>query len=86
SFDLALAVGEAVANAIEHAYQEAPGDFMLRLSLRDDTIFGEVQDLGSWREPCPSSDRGRGLEILAAITRSFEVSRGAAGTTVAFAL
>lgn len=86
SFDLALAVGEAVANAIEHAYQEAPGDFMLRLSSRDDTIFGEVQDLGSWREPCPSSDRGRGLEILAAITRSFEVSRGAAGTTVAFAL
>jgi PAS domain S-box-containing protein len=86
SFDLALAVGEAVANAIEHAYQEAPGDFVLRLSSRDDSIFGEVQDLGSWREPNPCSDRGRGLEILAAITRRFEVSRGAAGTTVAFAL
>ena len=33
SFDLALAVGEAVANAIEHAYQETPGEFILRLSL-----------------------------------------------------
>jgi PAS domain S-box-containing protein len=86
SFDLALAVGEAVANAIEHAYKEAPGDFMLRLSSRDDAIFGEVQDLGSWREPSPNSDRGRGLEILAAITQRFEVSRGAAGTTVAFSL
>ncbi len=86
SFDLALAVGEAVANAIEHAYQESPGEFVLRLSSRDESIFGEVQDLGSWREPIPNSDRGRGLEILAAITRRFEVGRTARGTTVAFVL
>ena len=61
SFDLALAVGEAVANAIEHAYKETPGEFILRLSSQDEGILGEVRDLGTWREPNPNSDRGRGL-------------------------
>ena len=48
--------------------------------------LGEVQDLGTWREAAVEPDRGRGLEILAAITRRFEVNRTASGTTVAFAV
>jgi anti-sigma regulatory factor (Ser/Thr protein kinase) len=86
SFDLILAVGEAVANAVEHAYRGATGDFILRLSWRDDKIFGEVQDLGTWRECMPSPERGRGLAILRATTRRFELNRSAGGTTVAFAV
>jgi anti-sigma regulatory factor (Ser/Thr protein kinase) len=86
TFDLVLAVGEAVANAVEHAYRGAAGDFVLRLSTSEGKIFGEVQDLGTWREDRPSPERGRGLAILRATTRRLELNRSSRGTIVAFAL
>jgi PAS domain S-box-containing protein len=86
SFDLVIAVGEAVANAVEHAYRGATGDFVLRLDYRDEKIVGEVCDLGTWRDRQPSPERGRGLAILRATTRRLELSRSEQGTTVAFAV
>lgn len=86
TFDLILAVGEAVANAVEHAYRGAAGDFILRLSSSEGKIFGEVQDLGTWREGRPSPERGRGLAILRATTRRLELNRSSHGTIVAFAV
>jgi PAS domain S-box-containing protein len=86
TFDLVLAVGEAVANAVEHAYLGAAGDFVLRLSTNDGKILGEVQDLGTWREGRPSPERGRGLAILRATTRRLELNRSSHGTIVAFAV
>ncbi len=86
TFDLVLAVGEAVANAVEHAYRGATGDFVLRLSPGEGKIFGEVQDLGTWREERPSPERGRGLAILRATTRRLELNRTSRGTLVAFAI
>lgn len=86
AFDLTIAVGEAVANAVEHAYRGATGDFVLRLADNDGTIIGEVQDSGMWRESNPAADRGRGLAILRATTAHLELNRSAHGTTVAFAV
>ena len=86
TFDLMIAVGEAVANAVEHAYRGTTGDFVLRLATRDDTIVGEVQDLGTWRDGEPAAERGRGLSILRAATSQFELNRSPRGTTVVFAL
>ncbi|HZV76348.1 MAG TPA: SpoIIE family protein phosphatase [Candidatus Babeliales bacterium] len=86
TFDLIIAVGEAVANAVEHAYRGTTGDFVFRLSARDGRIFGEVQDLGTWREGEPPTDRGRGLAILRATTQRLELNRTPSGTTVAFAV
>jgi PAS domain S-box-containing protein len=86
TFNLVLAVGEAVANAIEHAYRGAAGDFVLRLSTSEGKILGEVQDLGTWREERPSPERGRGLAILRATTRGFELNRTSRGTIVTFAV
>jgi PAS domain S-box-containing protein len=86
TFDLTIAVGEAVANAVEHAYRGSSGDFVLRLSSRDDKIYGEVRDVGTWRDPVPRADRGRGLEILRATTIRFDINHSPRGTTVAFAV
>ncbi|MBV8530399.1 MAG: SpoIIE family protein phosphatase [Candidatus Eremiobacteraeota bacterium] len=86
TFDLTIAVGEAAANAVEHAYRGAAGDFVLRLTTREDKIFGELQDLGTWRDAAPAVERGRGLSILRATTRRCDVNRSANGTTVVFAI
>jgi PAS domain S-box-containing protein len=84
TFDLTIAVGEAVANAVEHAYLGAKGDFVLRFALRDGKVLGEVQDLGIWRDGNPAAERGRGLAILRATTQQLELNRSPLGTTVAF--
>jgi PAS domain S-box-containing protein len=86
TFDLTIAVGEAVANAVEHAYRDTTGDFVLRLSNSDGTILGEVTDLGMWREGKPAAERGRGLAILRATTTRLTLNRSSHGTTVAFAV
>jgi PAS domain S-box-containing protein len=86
TFDLTIAVGEAVANAVEHAYRGADGDFVLRLSTLGDEVTGEVQDLGVWRGGNPDAERGRGLAILRATTSRLELDRTPHGTTVAFAV
>ncbi len=84
--DLTIAVGEAVANAVEHAYRGKSGEVVLRLALRDDRILGEVQDLGTWSDARPVAERGRGLAILRATTTRFELNHSPHGTTVAFAI
>lgn len=86
TFDLTIAVGEAVANAVEHAYRGTHGDFVLRLSWVDGKVFGEVEDLGTWRTSKPTAERGRGLKILQATTAGLAVNRSDRGTTVAFSV
>jgi len=86
TFDLTIAVGEAVANAVEHAYRGTSGDFVFRLALGGERVLGEVQDLGTWRDGAPPADRGRGLSILRATTARLELNRTPSGTTVAFAV
>ena len=84
--DIVTASGEALANAVEHAYLGAKGDFNLRLSLREGKVLGEVQDLGAWRDCNPAAERGRGLAILRATTQQLELNRSPHGTTVTFAV
>jgi PAS domain S-box-containing protein len=84
TFDLTIAVGEAVANAVEHAYRGTTGDFVLRLSMEGETIVGEVEDLGTWCDANPDEERGRGLAILQAATSRLELTRSPHGTTVTF--
>jgi PAS domain S-box-containing protein len=92
--DALTAAGEAVANAIEHAYERVPGTFRLRAATYDDHVVVEVEDDGRWRTPRtppPSGDavgriaeRGRGLFIVRALTEHAVVDRTPAGTRVRF--
>ncbi|MGY1650106.1 SpoIIE family protein phosphatase [Geodermatophilus sp. SYSU D01119] len=81
-----LAVWEAVANAVDHAY--SPGETgPVRLDavlLPDGVLECRVADEGRWRDPDPgSSHRGRGLLLAQQLTDSLHVQRsGGAGTVV----
>src|SRR5262245_47029099 len=61
-----LALGEACANAVEHAYVDGPvGDVSVELSMLDDSLVVVVRDFGSWRAvPHDDPDRGGGYEII----------------------
>jgi anti-anti-sigma factor len=87
--DLLLAIGEAVANAVEHAYPDGDGtDGVLVTVERDgDALRVAVQDSGTWRPPpADPGFRGRGLQIIRGLASDVEVLPGPDGTTVRFRL
>ena len=82
--ELLIAVGEAVANAMEHAYGFT-GDERVRVrgKLEEGVAHLVVEDHGRWREPAvPSADRGRGLAIMEALADRVAVLHGQRGTVV----
>lgn len=81
AFSILAVAGEAVANAIEHPYDNGNGVFMLRAALTADRVSLQVADRGKWRNSS-SVDRGRGLTIMKAMAKSLELRRGPGGTTV----
>jgi PAS domain S-box-containing protein len=86
--DLQLALGEAIANAVEHAYRDHdPGEveYTLRCSADGAHVEAVVTDFGSWRPPpADRGHRGRGLELINALGRDVAVDHGATGTVVRF--
>ncbi len=93
--DLQLALGEALANAVEHAYAASGGRGRCEYRLQrapDGSIDVCVRDEGVWRpRPADRGHRGRGLELIAALAADVEVARTTdargvegAGTTVRF--
>lgn len=85
SYALRLAVGEAVNNAIEHAYAQGRGMFRVTAERRGDAIDVCVVDEGTWR-PARDEGRGFGLPIIRALMQSFEVNLTSRGTSVSFSL
>ena len=76
--DLALAAGEAAANAVEHARLPALPFFDVCTEVGEHRACIVIQDHGRWRTPAAGGDRGRGLQmigVLATATLSVE-SRG----------
>jgi anti-anti-sigma factor len=88
-YDLQLAVGEAAANAVEHAYRgRDPGPMSVELARDPDGgIDAHVRDEGSWR-PIPEEKgyRGRGLELIRDVSRRMRLHHGPDGTEVRFTL
>lgn len=85
--DLLLALGEAAANAIDHAYPAGGGDFDYEVATTATGVRAVVRDRGRWRpEPADRGHRGRGLQIIRAVARRVGFHRGDGGTTVEFDL
>lgn len=82
--DLVLASYEALANAAEHAYA-ARGGLVDLVAARttDGRVLVIVSDHGRWRPPpADPGFRGRGLQMITALTRRMQVLPGPHGTTV----
>ena len=87
--DLLLALGEAAANAVEHAYRDgATGDWTYEVARGSDgSLAVVVQDWGSWRPPpADPGFRGRGVEFVHHLADEVHIDRGDTGTTVRFRL
>jgi anti-anti-sigma factor len=86
--DLQLALGEAVANAVEHAYRGQPaGECVYAVSLLPDgDVDVCVEDFGRWRPvPADPGFRGRGLQLIHELAEQVTVEPSpAGGTTVRF--
>jgi anti-anti-sigma factor len=84
-----VAVGEACANAAEHAYRGAePGPMAVAADVDVDGVLTvTVRDEGLWRPPDRDpGDRGRGLLIMRQLVDTVALEEEPRGTTVTLTL
>lgn len=79
--EITIAVSEACANTIEHAYGPTRGSFTVRAEHRDGFVEVKVRDQGRWQPP-RSEHRGRGLKIIEAAMDEVEIHADNTGTAV----
>lgn len=81
--DVLLLAGEAVANAVEHAYHgRSKGLVRVRLEHTAQEYRLTVSDEGGWRWPHAPGKRGRGTAIMQAVAARLIVDRRPQGTTL----
>ena len=80
--DVVMACNEACENAVEHGYDFGDDLFAVQFTDEDGEIAISVRDHGSWREPEPTPDRGRGLALMRKLMDVVEVQPRPGGTTV----
>src|SRR3954451_11137091 len=82
TYDVLVAVTEAAANAIEHAYGPFDAAFDVEAEASDEgEVIVVVRDKGRWRPP-RGHNRGRGTLLMQELMDHFEVSTSEEGTVV----
>jgi hypothetical protein len=82
TYDALVAVGEAVSNAIEHAYEGRLNQtFTLRARYENATCVVFVEDNGMWRQDA-GDPRGRGVAMMRQLSDDCSIDRRARGTSV----
>ena len=77
----AIAVTEACANAVEHAYGPNDETIEIRARLTGKEATVTVRDRGGWRAP-RGKNRGRGIAVMREFMDDVGITRGPEGTTV----
>jgi len=86
-FSVITAVGEAVANAIEHAYGgEDTGVLEIRLDGNPQQISIEIHDRGRWRKFRRNDERGRGIILMHELMDRVRISSAQTGTILTLLL
>jgi serine/threonine-protein kinase RsbW len=90
--DLVLAVSEAIANAAEFAYADAPQEGTIDVSAAyddaSDTLAVRVNDRGRWHHHAPDQAppdrqfRGRGIPLMRALADDTQIDPTPRGTRV----
>jgi anti-sigma regulatory factor (Ser/Thr protein kinase) len=80
-FAVTVAVGEAVVNALQHAYPGTEGNVEVAVELEHDVVRATVSDQGLWADQDAVTDAKRGLRLMRGLAE-VEVVRGSRGTTV----
>ncbi len=84
--DVVLAVYEAMANVVEHAYTSSTHRGVFDLVAEQSPVTGSleiaVRDHGSWLSSEPGPLRGRGLPLIESLSDDVTVTSAAAGTEV----
>jgi len=73
-FEVTAAVGEAVANAIEHCRHSTGATFTVDCAYGSGELYIHIESNGPWRAPELSDERGRGLPIMRAFTEALEIA------------
>jgi len=83
-FGLVVAVGEAIANAVEHAYRgSAPGLIRLQVEYGAQELVVTVEDFGRWRRVVRRGEqRGRGIDLMHAFVDAVQIRKGRESTTI----
>jgi serine phosphatase RsbU (regulator of sigma subunit)/anti-sigma regulatory factor (Ser/Thr protein kinase) len=81
-FSLLTAVGEAVANAVEHAYLGPPGLVRAQAQAGEEHLVVTVEDDGKWKPAQRRDERGRGLPLMRALMDGVEIRTHQARTEV----
>jgi anti-sigma regulatory factor (Ser/Thr protein kinase) len=86
-FAVITAVGEAVANAVEHAYRaEQAGYLHVRPSVDAHAISIEIEDCGRWRPFQPREERGRGMILMYELMDKVRITSAQRGTNISLSI
>src|SRR5918997_1164412 len=80
--EVLIAVGEACANAIEHAGAPPGAPIDVRGQLAGREVVLRVRDHGIWRSAQPRSERGQELRLMRVLMDDIDISSASDGTRV----
>jgi len=86
AYALITAVGEAMANAVEHAYPDRPGVVRLRVAKQQGALRATIEDDGRWKQAQKREERGRGLPLMRALMDGVEIRTNQSHTTISLTL
>jgi anti-sigma regulatory factor (Ser/Thr protein kinase) len=80
-FNVLVAVGEAVSNAIEHPRDRTDDLIEIEARIDDHELVVSVRDAGRWKAR-PPEPRGRGIWLMRELVRDVRIEQDNGGTLV----
>ncbi len=81
-FDLIVACGEAITNAIEHPEARSSHDVRMRARMSPTRVTVRIEDTGRWRRSEFPPHRGRGIPLMHALVSDVKLWTDHGGTIV----
>jgi serine phosphatase RsbU (regulator of sigma subunit)/anti-sigma regulatory factor (Ser/Thr protein kinase) len=83
-FGVLVALGEAVANAVEHAYRDGEPGLIRVQTAREERAYNLiVEDFGRWRPFVRREHRGRGIQLMHAFMDGVQIRSSRDSTCIA---